>query len=132
MKGCEKVASDAILPAVASLSLGGGVSAAMDAAITTMVKNGVTSVVAAGNSNADACLSSPAREEMVRCFFMCIHIDKTINTCEVLSYKYNKVVLIKDDTGNTRVNKYEVPSTLFQRWSSVWCPLLFVRSSELI
>ncbi|PIK39857.1 putative proteinase R [Apostichopus japonicus] len=64
VSGCEKVASDAILPAVASLSLGGGVSAAMDAAITTMVKNGVTSVVAAGNSNADACLSSPAREEM--------------------------------------------------------------------
>ncbi|KAJ8049808.1 hypothetical protein HOLleu_02719 [Holothuria leucospilota] len=63
VSGCEKVASDAILPAVASLSLGGGASEAMDAGIVAMVRNGVTSVVAAGNSNEDACLSSPAREE---------------------------------------------------------------------
>ena len=45
---------------VANLSLGGGVSDALDAAVTEMNKTVVT-VVAAGNSSADACDYSPAR-----------------------------------------------------------------------
>ncbi|HEY8543981.1 MAG TPA: S8 family peptidase [Acidimicrobiales bacterium] len=48
-------------PAVANMSLGGGASTALDAAIGRMVNDGVTTVVAAGNSSADACGSSPAR-----------------------------------------------------------------------
>ncbi len=48
-------------PAVANLSLGGGASSTVDAAVRSLVADGVTVVVAAGNSSADACTSSPAR-----------------------------------------------------------------------
>ena len=48
-------------PAVANLSLGGGASSSLDAAINRLVSDGVTVAVAAGNSNADACGSSPSR-----------------------------------------------------------------------
>jgi subtilisin family serine protease len=48
-------------PAVANMSLGGLGSNAIDAAVTNMVADGITVAVAAGNSNGNACLSSPAR-----------------------------------------------------------------------
>ena len=48
-------------PAVANLSLGGAVSAVLDTAIRASIAAGVTFVVAAGNANADACNTSPAR-----------------------------------------------------------------------
>ncbi len=48
-------------PAVANMSLGGGASSTLDAAIARGTADGVTFVVAAGNSNADACTQSPAR-----------------------------------------------------------------------
>ncbi|MFJ5861129.1 S8 family serine peptidase [Pseudarthrobacter sp. NPDC092439] len=48
-------------PAVANLSLGGGASTAVDSAIQGVINDGVTAVVAAGNSAVDACGSSPAR-----------------------------------------------------------------------
>ncbi|MGA0210160.1 MAG: S8 family serine peptidase, partial [Candidatus Nanopelagicales bacterium] len=49
-------------PAVANMSLGGGASSSIDLAVRNLVADGVTVVVAAGNSSADACNSSPARE----------------------------------------------------------------------
>lgn len=49
------------VPAVANLSLGGGASTTLDTAIQSLTNDGVTVVVAAGNSSADACTSSPAR-----------------------------------------------------------------------
>ncbi len=48
-------------PAVANMSLGGGISTALDSAVTNSVNSGVSYAVAAGNSNANACNSSPAR-----------------------------------------------------------------------
>jgi subtilisin family serine protease len=48
-------------PAVANMSLGGGASTAIDAAIGRMTADGITVAVAAGNSTADACGASPAR-----------------------------------------------------------------------
>jgi subtilisin family serine protease len=49
------------VPAVVNLSLGGPASSAVDAAIQAVMNDGVTAVVAAGNSAVDACGSSPAR-----------------------------------------------------------------------
>ena len=48
-------------PAVANMSLGGGVSTALDTAVQRSISDGVTYAVAAGNSNANACNFSPAR-----------------------------------------------------------------------
>jgi len=48
-------------PAVANMSLGGGASTALDQAVDRLVNDGVSLSVAAGNSNANACNSSPAR-----------------------------------------------------------------------
>ena len=48
-------------PAVANMSLGGGASSTLDAAVDRVVSDGVSVVVAAGNSGADACNYSPAR-----------------------------------------------------------------------
>ncbi len=48
-------------PAVANMSLGGGASASVDAAIEASIADGITYAVAAGNSSLDACNYSPAR-----------------------------------------------------------------------
>lgn len=48
-------------PAVANVSLGGAASSTVDAAIQAVLDDGVTTVVAAGNSAVDACTASPAR-----------------------------------------------------------------------
>lgn len=47
--------------AVANMSLGGGASSSLDSAVNNLISRGVTVVVAAGNSGADACNYSPAR-----------------------------------------------------------------------
>ncbi len=60
--GIDWVANSTLRPAVANMSLGGGASASVDAAVAGAVAKGVTMVVAAGNSNLDACNASPARE----------------------------------------------------------------------
>jgi subtilisin family serine protease len=51
-------------PAVANMSLGGGLSSALDLAVRSAVADGVVFVVAAGNSTANACQSSPAGEPL--------------------------------------------------------------------
>ena len=48
-------------PAVANMSLGGGASTSMDDAVKGSIADGVTYVVAAGNSYANACNYSPYR-----------------------------------------------------------------------
>jgi subtilisin family serine protease len=59
--GVDWVTANHVKPAVANMSLGGGVFAAVDTAVTNSINAGVTYAIAAGNSNADACNSSPAR-----------------------------------------------------------------------
>jgi aqualysin 1 len=59
--GMDWVANNRVLPAVANMSLGGGASTTIDAAINRMHNAGVTVVVAAGNENQNACNVSPAR-----------------------------------------------------------------------
>ena len=48
-------------PAVANMSLGGGVSSALDTAVNNSIADGVTYAVAAGNENTNACNGSPSR-----------------------------------------------------------------------
>jgi subtilisin family serine protease len=60
--GIDWVAGSTLRPAVANMSLGGGLSSSVNAAVAGAVSKGVTMVVAAGNSGADACSYSPASE----------------------------------------------------------------------
>lgn len=59
--GIDWVRTQHIKPAVANMSLGGGASYAVDQAVNNLINAGVAVVVAAGNSNANACNYSPAR-----------------------------------------------------------------------
>lgn len=59
--GVDWVRVNHVAPAVANMSLGGGISSALDTAVNNLHNAGVTIAVAAGNSNANACNSSPAR-----------------------------------------------------------------------
>lgn len=59
--GIEWVTANHMKPAIANMSLGGGISQAVDDAVTASIQAGVTYVVAAGNENSQACNSSPAR-----------------------------------------------------------------------
>lgn len=59
--GVDWVRANHIKPAVANMSLGGGASSALDTAVRNAISAGVTFVVAAGNSNANAGNYSPAR-----------------------------------------------------------------------
>ncbi|KAI9333521.1 peptidase S8/S53 domain-containing protein [Zopfochytrium polystomum] len=64
ISGIEWVATEApkrSKKAVANMSLGGGASAALDAALRSAISNGIAFAVAAGNSAGDACKLSPAR-----------------------------------------------------------------------
>ena len=60
--GIDWVAGSTLRPAVANMSLGGSASSSVNSAVAGAVSKGVTMVVAAGNSNADACNTSPASE----------------------------------------------------------------------
>jgi subtilisin family serine protease len=65
--GIDWVTANAVKPAVANMSLGGGIDSTLDAAVANSVASGVTYAVAAGNGNAlgqaiNACNTSPARE----------------------------------------------------------------------
>lgn len=59
--GVDWVSNNRVLPAVANMSLGGGASSALDSAVNNSINRGVVYAIAAGNSNANACNSSPAR-----------------------------------------------------------------------
>ena len=59
--GVDWVTNNHIKPAVANMSLGGGISTALDTAVRNSIAAGVTYAIAAGNSNTNAANSSPAR-----------------------------------------------------------------------
>jgi subtilisin family serine protease len=78
--GVDWVRANHIKPAVANMSLGGGASTALDNAVANASAAGVTFVVAAGNSNRDACNFSPARAGVA------ITVGATTNTDARASY----------------------------------------------
>lgn len=59
--GLDWIKANRIMPAVVNMSLGGGASPAVDQAVNALIQSGVPVVVAAGNSNDNACYESPAR-----------------------------------------------------------------------
>jgi subtilisin family serine protease len=59
--GVDWVTANRQLPAVANMSLGGGLDQALDDAVRRSIAAGVVYSIAAGNENRDACLGSPAR-----------------------------------------------------------------------
>ena len=63
ISGVDFVTSDhqAGQPAVANMSLGGGISSALDTAVTNSINDGVIYAIAAGNDAVDACTNSPGR-----------------------------------------------------------------------
>jgi subtilisin family serine protease len=61
VQGVDWVTANAIKPAVANMSLGGGGNTSIDNAVANSIASGITYAIAAGNSNANACNYSPAR-----------------------------------------------------------------------
>jgi subtilisin family serine protease len=61
VSGVNWVTSNHVKPAVANMSLGGGISSSLDTAVSNSIAAGVTYAIAAGNSSANACNTSPAR-----------------------------------------------------------------------
>ncbi|WP_335940752.1 S8 family peptidase [Streptomyces sp. PTD5-9] len=59
--GIDWVTANAVKPAVANMSLGGGADSVLDAAVRKSIASGVTYAVAAGNESTDASTRSPAR-----------------------------------------------------------------------
>jgi len=65
ISGVDWVRVNRTNPAVANLSLTGGVSSALNTAVTNLSNSGVFVAVAAGNNNANACNYSPASASAV-------------------------------------------------------------------
>ncbi|MFZ0789437.1 MAG: S8 family serine peptidase, partial [Chromatiaceae bacterium] len=61
IKGIDWVTANAVKPAIANMSLGGGASKSLDDAVIRSADRGVFYSIAAGNSGANACNYSPAR-----------------------------------------------------------------------
>ncbi|GAA0381096.1 MULTISPECIES: S8 family peptidase [Micromonospora] len=61
VNGVNWVTANAVKPAVANMSLGGGASTTIDNAVANSIRAGISYAVAAGNSSANACNYSPAR-----------------------------------------------------------------------
>lgn len=61
IKGIDWVTANAVLPAVANMSLGGGASQTLDDAVRKAAAKGIVFSLAAGNAAVDACTTSPAR-----------------------------------------------------------------------
>ncbi|NWF28214.1 S8 family peptidase [Streptomyces sp. PKU-EA00015] len=59
--GIDWVTQNAVKPAVANMSLGGGVDTALDTAVRNSIASGITYAVAAGNDGSNASNYSPAR-----------------------------------------------------------------------
>jgi subtilisin family serine protease len=61
LAGLDGIAANGTLPSVVNMSLGGPASSSVDAGVMSMINDGITVVVAAGNDGRNSCLYSPAR-----------------------------------------------------------------------
>jgi subtilisin family serine protease len=109
IKGVDWVTANAIKPAVANMSLGGGVSLALDNAVRRSVASGVFYALAAGNEGDDACGSSPARTGFTS--------DDSPNGIAT--------------TGATDRNNQEAGFSNFGRCVDIWSPGVDILSTRL-
>ncbi len=61
-------------PAIASISLGGLASKAMDKAVYALIRAGIFVVAAAGNEAVDSCTVSPSRVSEVSSVFLRLYV----------------------------------------------------------
>lgn len=80
IKGIEWVTTNAKKPAVANMSLGGSFSQTLNDAVNASISSNITYAIAAGNSTADACYSSPASVPDA------LTVGATQNTDEIAGY----------------------------------------------
>lgn len=78
--GIDWVTQNAVKPAVANMSLGGGADSALDTAVRNSIASGITYAVAAGNESVNASTRSPARVTEA------ITVGATTNTDAKASY----------------------------------------------
>ena len=83
------VAENAVLPAVASMSLGGSGSYAEDEVLTNLDAAGVLVVVAGGNSDYESCRRSPARSREV----LMHHLKTDTQNADIDLFKTNAAKL---------------------------------------
>lgn len=92
-------------PSVASISIAGSYSAAVNAAAANLVFSGVTTIVGAGNNNTDAGLTSPASTPSV------ITVGATTIADARADYSnYGPVVDIWAPGGQTQMSRFQKPS----------------------
>ncbi|MFJ9338016.1 S8 family peptidase [Streptomyces sp. NPDC101733] len=85
--GIDWVTRNAVKPAVANMSLGGGADSALDTAVRNSIASGITYGVAAGNESTDASTKSPARVAEA------ITVGATTNTDAKASYSNYGTIL---------------------------------------
>ncbi|MFI5763847.1 S8 family peptidase [Streptomyces sp. NPDC051563] len=85
--GIDWVTRNAVKPAVANMSLGGGADSALDTAVRNSIASGITYGVAAGNESTNANTKSPARVTEA------ITVGATTNTDAKASYSNYGAVL---------------------------------------
>lgn len=103
--GIDWVAGSTQRPAVANMSLGSAKSSTVNAAVAGAYNKGVTMVVAAGNSNADACNYSPSSEPTA------ITVGATTNTDARASYSNYGACLDVFAPGSSITSAWNTSST---------------------
>ncbi|MFE9763268.1 S8 family serine peptidase [Streptomyces sp. NPDC005808] len=103
--GIDWVTQNAVKPAVANMSLGGGADTALDTAVRNSIASGVTYAIAAGNSNANASSYSPARVTEA------ITVGATTSTDARASYSNYGTVLDIFAPGSTITSSWNTSDT---------------------
>lgn len=92
-------------PAVGNMSLGGGISTALDDAVRRCITDGIVMSVAAGNSNLDASTASPARVQQA------ITVGSTTNTDAKSSFSNYGTLVDIHAPGSSITSAYFTSST---------------------
>ena len=93
------------VPAVGNMSLGGGISTALDDAVRRCITDGIVMAVAAGNSNLDASTASPARVQQA------ITVGSTTSTDAKSSFSNYGTLVDIHAPGSSISSSYNTSST---------------------